>query len=217
MAKLPIKGVWIKRHWLESIESTVVKILDLSCIRQLRMSNYMWNNKVVYWNLLTSILFTVLLILPVWLIHLHKNINLFVFSPYKGMSALIKFNSRYHNPFPPPHMCMTGVNTFPCYTLAWCNSTGILTKHNEYCSCTVPPLHYICKWPLIWHFCNNRYYWCLYRHECDLPERFGKKTPMNMCIAKDVTSWRNVMSQQTSWRPLQRCLHRHQWSLWLPV
>ena len=39
-------------------------------------------------------------------------------------------------------------------------------------------------------------YWCLHRHHCDLPERFGKKDRLVRCIAKDVTS-----------------RHRHQWSL----
>ena len=44
-------------------------------------------------------------------------------------------------------------------------------------------------------------YWCLYRHQCDLPERFGKKDLLVIRIAKDTTSWRNV----TSWR----CIHKH--------
>ena len=51
-------------------------------------------------------------------------------------------------------------------------------------------------------------YWCLYRHLCILPERFGKKDRLVRCITKDVTSRHvtDVMSR-----------HRHQWSLWLPV
>ena len=36
-------------------------------------------------------------------------------------------------------------------------------------------------------------FWCLYRHQCDLPERFGKKRPMNrkfdQCVSK-----KNIMS-----------------------
>ena len=43
----------------------------------------------------------------------------------------------------------------------------------------------------------SQHYWCLYRHRCILPERFGKKkNRLVRCIAKDVTS-----------------RHRHQWSL----
>ena len=41
------------------------------------------------------------------------------------------------------------------------------------------------------------FYWCLYRHLCILPERFGKKDLLVRFIAKDVTSRhrRNVTSQ----------------------
>ena len=31
-------------------------------------------------------------------------------------------------------------------------------------------------------------HWCLFRHQCDLPERFGKKDLLVIPIAKDVTS-----------------------------
>ena len=38
--------------------------------------------------------------------------------------------------------------------------------------------------------------WCLYRHLCILPERFGKKDRLVRCIEKDVTSCHSITSQR---------------------
>ena len=40
-------------------------------------------------------------------------------------------------------------------------------------------------------------FWCLYRHQCDLSERFGKIDRLVICIAKDVTSQTPVVSMTT--------------------
>ena len=50
---------------------------------------------------------------------------------------------------------------------------------------------------LLFTYFSINTYWCLYRHLCILPERFGKNDRLVRCIAKDVTSRHkcNVMSQ----------------------